>query len=73
MRGLIYGLGAVVALAIAAPAVAGDLTSIELDSSGKAIAVKKEPGKLALNSGHCRQAEQGFRVCGNLSSAAEQH
>ena len=47
MRGLIYGLGAVVALAIAAPAFAGDLTSIEVDPSGKAIAVKKEPGKLA--------------------------
>ncbi len=46
MRGLIYGLGAVVALAIAAPAFAGDLTSIEVDPSGKAIAVKKEPGKL---------------------------
>ena len=30
MRGLIYGLGAAVALAIAAPAFAGDLTSIEL-------------------------------------------
>jgi quercetin dioxygenase-like cupin family protein len=47
MRGLIYGLGAVVALAIAAPAFAGDLTSIEVDPSGKAIAVKKESGKLA--------------------------
>jgi quercetin dioxygenase-like cupin family protein len=47
MRGLAYGLGAVVALAIAAPAFAGDLTSIEVDPSGKAIAVKKEPGKLA--------------------------
>ena len=47
MRGLIYGLGAVVALAIAAPAFAGDLTGIEVDPSGKAIAVKKEPGKLA--------------------------
>ncbi len=47
MRGLIHGLGAVVALAIAAPAFAGDLTSIEVDPSGKAIAVKKEPGKLA--------------------------
>ena len=48
MRRLIYGLGAVVALAIAAPAVAGDLTSIELDPSGEAIAVKKEPGKLVF-------------------------
>jgi hypothetical protein len=38
-------LGAVLALAIAAPAFAGDLTSIELDPSGRAIAVKKEPGK----------------------------
>jgi hypothetical protein len=47
MRGLIYGLGAVVALAIVAPAFAGDLTSIEVDPSGKAIGVKKEPGKLA--------------------------
>ena len=47
MRGLIYGLGATMALAMAVPACAGDLTSIELDSSGKAIAVKKEPGKLA--------------------------
>ena len=45
MRGLIYGL--VVALAFAAPAFAGDLTSIEVDPSGKAIAVKKDPGKLA--------------------------
>jgi hypothetical protein len=45
MRGLIYGF--VVALAFAAPAFAGDLTSIELDPSGKAIAVKKDPGKLA--------------------------
>jgi hypothetical protein len=60
MRGLLYGLGAVVALAIAAPAVAGDLTSIELDPSGKAIAVKKEPGKLALISDIAAQAEQGF-------------
>ena len=47
MRGLIHGLGAVLALAIAAPAFAGDLTSIEVDPSGKAISVKKEPGKLA--------------------------
>ena len=47
MRGLIYGLGAMVALAMAAPAFAGDLTSIEVDSTGKAIAVKKQPGKLA--------------------------
>src|SRR5260370_27021730 len=47
MGGLIYGLGAVLALTIAAPAFAGDLTSIEVDPSGKAIAVKKEPGKLA--------------------------
>ena len=40
MHGLIHGLGAVLALAIAAPAFAGDLTSIELDPSGKiAIAV----------------------------------
>ncbi len=62
MRGLIYGLGAVVALAIAAPAFAGDLTSIEVDPSGKAIAVKKEPGKL----GH---TEQGFQLWGTLSSA----
>lgn len=30
MRGLIYGLGAVAALAIVAPAFAGDLTSIEV-------------------------------------------
>jgi mannose-6-phosphate isomerase-like protein (cupin superfamily) len=47
MRGQIYWLGAVVALAIVAPAFAGDLTSIEVDPSGKAIAVKKEPGTLA--------------------------
>jgi quercetin dioxygenase-like cupin family protein len=45
MRGLIYGL--VGALAFAAPAFAGDLTSIEVDPSGKAIAVKKDSGKLA--------------------------
>jgi hypothetical protein len=45
MRGLIYGL--VVANAFAAPTFAGDLTSIEVDPSGKAIAVKKDPGKLA--------------------------
>jgi len=60
MRGLIYGLGAVVALAIAAPAVAGDLTSIELDSSGKAIAVKKEPGKLALIPDIAGKPNKGF-------------
>ena len=48
MRGLIHGLGAVLALAIVAPAFAGDLTSIELDPSGKiAIAVKKDSAKLA--------------------------
>ena len=48
MRGPIYGLGAVLALAIAAPAFAGDLTSIELDSSGKiAVAVKKDSAMLA--------------------------
>src|SRR6202790_5815984 len=48
VRGLIYGLGAVVARASAPPAFARDLTSIEVDPSGKvAIAVKKEPGKLA--------------------------
>ena len=48
MRGLIHGLGAVLALAIAAPAFAGDLTSIELDPSGKiAVAVKKDSAKLA--------------------------
>ena len=46
MRGLIHG--AVLALAMTAPAFAGDLTSIELDPSGKiAIAVKKESAKLA--------------------------
>src|SRR5699024_3286759 len=45
MRGQIYGL--VVTLAFVAPAFAGDLTSIEVDPSGKAIAVKKDPGKLA--------------------------
>ena len=60
MRGLLYGLGAVVALAIAAPAVAGDLTSIELDPSGKAIAVKKEPGKLALISDIAGKPNKGF-------------
>jgi hypothetical protein len=47
MRGRIYGLGAMVALAISAPAFAGDLTSIEVDASGKAIAIKKEPGRPA--------------------------
>ena len=47
MRGLISGLGAVAALAITAPAFAGDLMSIEVDPSGKAIVVKMEPGKLA--------------------------
>ena len=37
MRGLIYGLGAAVTLAIAAPAFAGDLTSIELDPAAKRL------------------------------------
>jgi hypothetical protein len=60
MRGLIYGLGAVVALAIVAPAVAGDLTSIELDPSGKAIAVKKEPGKLAPIPDIAGKPNKGF-------------
>ena len=60
MRGLIYGLGAVVALAIAAPAFAGDLTSIEVDPSGKAIAVKKEPGKLALIPDIVGKPNKGF-------------
>ena len=60
MRGLIYGLGAAVALAIAAPAFAGDLTSIELDPSGKAIAVKKEPGKLALIPDIAGKPNKGF-------------
>ncbi|QAU48938.1 cupin domain-containing protein [Bradyrhizobium guangzhouense] len=46
MRGFICGLAVVATLAIGAPASAGDLTSIELDPSGKAVAVKKEPGKL---------------------------
>ena len=60
MRGLIYGLGVAVALAIAAPAFAGDLTSIELDPSGKAIAVKKEPGKLALIPDIAGKPNKGF-------------
>ena len=60
MRSLIYGLGATVALAIAAPAFAGDLTSIELDPSGKAIAVKKEPGKLALIPDIAGKPNKGF-------------
>ena len=60
MRGPIYGLGAVAALAIAAPAVAGDLTSIELGSGGKAIAVKKEPGKLALIPDIAGKPNKGF-------------
>ena len=60
MRGPIYGLGAVVALAIAAPAVAGDLTSIELDPSGKAIAVKRDPGKLALIPDIAGKPNKGF-------------
>jgi hypothetical protein len=47
-------------IAIAAPAVAGDLTSIELDSSGKAIAVKKEPGKLALIPDIAGKPNKGF-------------
>ena len=60
MSRLLYGLGAVVVLAIAAPAVAGDLTSIELDPSGKAIAVKKEPGKLALIPDIVGKPNKGF-------------
>ena len=60
MRGPFYGLGAVAALAIAAPAPAGDLTSIELDPSGKAIAVKKEPGKLALIPDIAGKPNKGF-------------
>jgi quercetin dioxygenase-like cupin family protein len=47
MRGLLCAFAAAAALEIAAPALAGDLTSIEVDPSGKAIAVRKEPGKLA--------------------------
>ena len=60
MRGLIHGLGAVLALAIAVPAFAGDLTSIEVDPSGKAIAVKKEPGKLALIPDIAGKPNKGF-------------
>ena len=68
MRGLIYGL--VVALAFAAPAFAGDLTSIEVDPSGKAIAVKKESWKARADTGHWRRTEQRFQLCGTLSGAA---
>ena len=59
MRNLIYGLG-VAALAIAAPARAGDLTSIELDQSGRSIAVKKEPGKLVLIPDIAGKPNKGF-------------
>lgn len=47
MRRLIYGFSMVTALAIAAPAVAGDLTSIELDANGMIVAVKMEPGEFS--------------------------
>jgi quercetin dioxygenase-like cupin family protein len=60
MRGLIFGLGAVVALAIAAPAFAGDLMSIEVDPSGKAIVVKMEPGKLAPTPDIGGRPNKGF-------------
>src|SRR5882757_3915636 len=40
--------GALAMVAIAGPAFAGDLTSIEVGPGGKAIAVKKVPGKLNL-------------------------
>jgi quercetin dioxygenase-like cupin family protein len=60
MRGLIFGLGAVVALAIAAPAFAGDLMSIEVDPSGKAIVVNMEAGKLAPTPDIGGRPNKGF-------------
>ena len=74
MRGLIHGLGAVLALAMTAPAFAGDLTSIELDPSGKiAVAVKKDSAKLAADTGYWRHPEQGFHLWRSPSSGAQQH
>ena len=68
MRGLIYGLGAVVALAIAAPAFAGDLTSIEVDPSGKDCG-QEGAWKARADTGHWRHTEQGFQLWGTLPSA----
>ena len=47
MRALFYVLCSTMAIALAAPAFAGDLTSIEVDSGGKTIAIKMQPGKIA--------------------------
>jgi mannose-6-phosphate isomerase-like protein (cupin superfamily) len=60
MRGLICGLGAAVALAIAVPAFAGDLTSIEVGPGENAIAVKKQPGKLAPIPDIAGRPNKGF-------------
>ena len=54
---------AVLALAMAAPAFAGDLTSVELDPSGKiAVAVKKDSAKLAAIPDIGGSPEQGFHL-----------
>jgi hypothetical protein len=66
MRNLIYGL--VVTLAFNASAFAGDLTSIEVDPSGKAIAVKKDSGKLAPIP-DIGGVPNRLQLCGNLSVA----
>src|ERR1700745_1713941 len=60
MRGPIYGLGAVAALAIAAPAPAGDLARIDPHRGAKAIAAKKEPGKLPLIPDIAGKPNKGF-------------
>jgi len=71
MRGLIYGLGAGGGTRNCCfRRFAGDLTSIEVDPSGKAIAVKKEPGKLAPISDIGGMPNKGFQLWGSLSSAA---
>jgi quercetin dioxygenase-like cupin family protein len=63
--GLRYAvLGGLMSLALAAPAFAGDLTSIELDPSGKAIAVKKDPAKLAAIPDSTKQELGGIPMKG---------
>jgi quercetin dioxygenase-like cupin family protein len=61
MRGLLYALGSVVAIAVAAPAWAGEVYVIETSQGSKPIAVKKDISALAAvaNMGEGKP-NQGF-------------
>src|SRR6476620_7290457 len=61
MRGLVYALGSAVAIALAAPALGGEVYVIETSQGSKPIAVKKDTASLAaVPTMADGKANQGF-------------